>query len=255
MHRYALVGYILDEPGAGDLGDLGDIYRIEFVLSANLVLYHIDLVLGNLEPHVETAHVVCFNISNKYISGLAVIYLFILIYMSYQNISGFSPRSCIGSPYTKFVKTFAGLNFQYGLISLTFSVRWGRYVLLYIKIQTSSGEDVVEYYAVAIGLLCFILGAISLLLLDAKDAVKRKHMSIQMVAWGTWSVFAIYYTSTVVERTAAGTIHILLSIMMCIMAGYTRHEIDLEIKRRAIDEEGMVFSQSAAVPVTKPMAP
>jgi hypothetical protein len=153
-----------------------------------------------------------------------------------------SPRTCIGDAYPKFVKTFVCMNVVYGLISLFCSVKWGRGVLLYIKIGNESTRDAVEYYAVAIGILCFMIGVLSSLLIHATNRTKLVHMSAQMCVWATWVGFALYYTSTIVERTAAGTVHILLSVFMLIAAVYTRGELLATIRRQAIDEEGLPFT-------------
>ena len=164
--------------------------------------------------------------------------------MQFIQKNDISPRTCIGDAYSKYVKVFVVMNILYGLISLIFSVKWGRSVLLYIKIKSEKTDDVVEYYAVAIGLLCFMLGCLAKLLLRVKNDQKMAHMTIQAGAWATWSVFAIYYTSTVVERTAAGTVHILLSLFMFIGALYTRGEIINAIKRQEIDDAGVPFNSS-----------
>ena len=164
--------------------------------------------------------------------------------MQFMKAADFTPRTCIGDAYPKFVKTIVVMNVVYGLVSLIFSVEWGRGVLLYIKIGSESTHDVVEYYAVAIGLLCFMIGTLSYLLLRAKTTTKLAHMNAQLCAWATWSGFAIYYTSTIVERTAAGTVHILLSLFMLVAAMYTRGELLATIRRQAIDEEGLPFASA-----------
>jgi len=170
--------------------------------------------------------------------------------MKFVSKSDISPRTCIGEAYSKYVKMFAAINIAYGLISLIFSVKWGRGVLLYIKISsTKTDDDVVEYYAVAIGLLCLLLGRMAWLLLSAKHDQKLSHMTTQIWAWAMWSGFAIYYTSIVVERTAAGTVHILLSIFMLIAAAYTRLEIVNILNRETIDRAGMSFLNTRADPL------
>ena len=168
--------------------------------------------------------------------------------ISGKTFSEITPRTCCGPSYANFVKFFVAINILYGIVSLCFSVRWGRYVLLYIRIQSDRTDDFVEYYAVAIGLLCFILGSITSCLIDASDQIRRRHMTIQVYAWVTWSIFAIYYTSTIVERSGAGAVHSTLSIGMLIAAAYTRHEIDNTIRRKVIDEEGQAFTYSIVTP-------
>lgn len=138
---------------------------------------------------------------------------------------------------------FSALNFVYGCISWTASVEWGRNVLFRKGVMSAKTLRPIEYYAVAVGLLCFHAALLSRIIRDSNQRkIRLLHALTQLSYWVFSGAIGIYFAATEVYRPEAGVAHSLVALAMSGLAVMYRKYILDDCKKHECDTTSATFT-------------
>ena len=141
------------------------------------------------------------------------------------------------------VTASAALNFSYGVVSWTASVAWGRDVLFTHTHVDNWSVHPVEYYAAALGLMCFHAAALAMLLRDGTETARILHLGAQAAFWALSGALGIYFGVDATTRPEVGFVHAVVAGTMCTLALLGRRHIILErVRADSENKGGSLFS-------------